>query len=61
MKKVKRILCIMMLCLSMSMFVGCNEADKVSQNLSKEEDNFNVVKEITVINCLQGDVLFFMQ
>ncbi|WP_040194281.1 beta-sandwich lipoprotein [Clostridium culturomicium] len=60
MKKVKRILCVMLVCLSMSVFVGCNEADKVSQNLSKEADNFNVVREITVINCLQGDVLFQM-
>lgn len=60
MKKVKRILCVMMICLSMSVFVGCNESDRVSQNLSKEADNFNIVREITVINCLQGDVLFQM-
>lgn len=43
-----------------SILVGCNQADRVSQNLSKEADNFNVVREITVINCLQGDVLFQM-
>lgn len=60
MKKVKRILCVMMICLSMSVFGGCNESDRVSQNLSKEADNFNIVREITVINCLQGDVLFQM-
>lgn len=60
MKKVKRMLCVMMICLSMSVFVGCNESDRVSQNLSKEADNFNIVREITVINCLQGDVLFQM-
>lgn len=60
MEKVKRMLCVMMICLSMSVFVGCNESDRVSQNLSKEADNFNIVREITVINCLQGDVLFQM-
>ena len=40
---------------------GCQtEAEKVSYNLSLEADNFNDVRQITVINCLQGDVLFQM-
>lgn len=39
---------------------GCNEADKVSYNISKEADNFNTIRQITVINCIQGDVLFQM-
>jgi hypothetical protein len=41
-------------------FTGCTEADRVSQNLSKEADSFNVVRQLTVINCIQGDVLFQM-
>ena len=36
------------------------EAEKVSYNLSLEADNFNDIRQITVINCLQGDVLFQM-
>lgn len=36
------------------------EAQKVSYNLSLEADNFNVVRQLTVINCLEGDVLFQM-
>lgn len=40
--------------------VGCSEADKVSYNLSKEADNFNDVRQITVMNCLKGEVLFQM-
>lgn len=40
--------------------VGCSQADRVSYNLSQEADNFNDVRQITVINCLQGDVLFQM-
>jgi uncharacterized lipoprotein NlpE involved in copper resistance len=41
--------------------VGCErQADKVSHNLSQEADNFNVVRQLTVINCIQGDVLFQM-
>jgi type III secretory pathway lipoprotein EscJ len=39
---------------------GCNQAEKVSYNLSKEANNFNVVRQLTVINCIQGDVLFQM-
>lgn len=46
------------LCLTIT---GCSsEADKVSYNLSQQADNFNDVRQITVINCLQGDVLFQM-
>jgi hypothetical protein len=36
------------------------EADRVSYNLSQQADNFNDVRQLTVINCLQGDVLFQM-
>lgn len=40
---------------------GCDtEADRVSYNLSQEADNFNNIRQITVINCLKGDVLFQM-
>lgn len=42
------------------LFAGCDEASRVSHNLSKEADNFNVVRKLTVINCIQGDVLFQM-
>lgn len=40
--------------------VGCSQADKVSHNLSQEADNFNNIRQITVINAIQGDVLFQM-
>ena len=44
------------------MLAGCEQrqANVVSYNLSLEADNFNNVRQITVINCLQGDVLFQM-
>ena len=41
-------------------FVGCSQASRVSSNLSKEANNFNDVRQLTVINCLQGDTLFQM-
>jgi len=58
MKKIVLILLSVILIVSVS---GCSsEADKVSYNLSQEADNFNVVRQITVINCIAGDTLFQM-
>ena len=39
---------------------SCRQADRVSENLSKEADNFNIVRQVTVMNCIKGDVLFQM-
>ena len=39
---------------------GCSEAERVSQNLSQEADNFNVIRQVTVIDCITGDTLFQM-
>jgi hypothetical protein len=40
--------------------VGCTEAERVSYNLSEQADNFNIVRQLTVMNCIKGDVLFQM-
>ena len=39
---------------------GCRQAERASYNLSKQADNFNIVRQITVINCIKGDTLFQM-
>lgn len=39
---------------------GCTEAERVSYNISQDADNFNQVRQLTVINCIKGDVLFQM-
>ena len=39
---------------------SCTQAERVSYNLSQEADNFNDIRQLTVINCIQGDVLFQM-
>lgn len=57
-KKLYSIVAVAMLIIIL--FTGCSQADRVSANLSQEADNFNDVRQITVINCLQGDVLFQM-
>lgn len=57
----KLIVLLMVLVMALMMFTGCDtQADRVSYNLSQEADNFNNVRQVTVINCLQGDVLFQM-
>lgn len=57
----KKILVMILVVMIVIGLVGCQtQADKVSYNLSKQADNFNVVRQITVINCIGGDVLFQM-
>ena len=48
------------LTLVMTLTACATEAERVSYNLSQEADNFNDIRQVTVINCLQGDVLFQM-
>ena len=57
----KKIVALVSCVLIAGMLVGCTQAERASYNLSKEADNFNDVRRLTVINCLQGDVLFQME
>lgn len=58
----KKNVCILMVMVTLFALTGCGDtqANRVSYNLSQEADNFNNVRQVTVINCLQGDVLFQM-
>ena len=60
--KITILIIIIMFILSMGfILIGCQtEAQKVSYNLSHEADNFNVVRNLTVIDCITGDILFQM-
>lgn len=63
MKKIfKKVIPLIVIVVIMSaVFAGCEtEAQRVSYNLSQEADNFNVVRQLTVINCIEGDVIFQM-
>lgn len=42
------------------MLTGCTQANRVSYNLTQQADNFNIVRQLTVMNCIKGDVLFQM-
>ena len=61
MKKAKISLAILSVLLTATVLTGCGtEAQRVSYNLSQQADNFTVVRQLTVINCIEGDVLFQM-
>ena len=51
----KKLFILMLLCLLI--LSGCNEADRVSTNVSKEADNFNVTRRVTVINTRSDKIL----
>lgn len=49
---------ILLLTLLTILLASCREADKVSHNISKEADNFNVVRRVAVINTRTDKVEF---
>lgn len=53
-KKVTALMGAMLLSISA---MGCTEADQVSRNISKEADNFNVTRKLTVLNARTDTVL----
>ena len=56
----KKIIGIVISIVLVMILAGCTESSRVSYNLSQQADNFNDVRQLTVINCIQGDVLFQM-
>lgn len=57
----KKFLTVMLMVFMLGCLSGCStEVDRVSYNISQQADNFNTVRQITAINCLQGDVVFQM-
>lgn len=59
MKKVISIISVIVLVVA---FAGCtNQASRVSTNLSKQADSFNVVRRITVMSLITNDVMFQME
>jgi outer membrane lipoprotein-sorting protein len=46
----KKTVFVVILCL-VCLFAGCSQASRVSQNVSKEADNFNVMRRFVAINA----------
>lgn len=54
----KRIALVLVLILMAVMLVGCTQAERVSANLSKEADAFNVTRRLAVINARTDKPVF---
>ena len=59
-KKFKVVLKFLLVIALLVALCGCTEADKVSHNISKEANLFNVTRKITVLNVRTDKVLFEM-
>ena len=54
----KKISMIVMLMLVVLLLCSCTEAGKVRHNVSKEADNFNVMRRVAVLNTVSGEPVF---
>ena len=54
----KKIITIVLMIVMVFMLAGCRQSEKVSYNVSKEADNFNVIRRVAVINTVNGKPLF---
>lgn len=59
-KIMRKIIAVIILAAGIATLSGCSEASRVSYNLSEQADNFNDIRQVTVINCITGDTLFQM-
>ena len=48
----------LMLVLMVLILAGCTQSDKVSYNISKEADNFNILRRVAVINTRTDKIEF---
>lgn len=60
MKKVILIVMIAAMLIGCFALTGCREANRVNYNVSKDADNFNVMRRLAVINTVSGTPVFEM-
>ena len=59
MRKMKKVISIVLLIIIIgTMLVGCTEASRVSNNVSQEADNFNIIRRLVVINARTDKPMF---
>lgn len=62
--KKRKLQCLVFMVLFISFIMvlaGCStEAERVSYNLSQEADSFNIVRQLTIINCITNDTVLQM-
>ena len=58
MKKFKKYIVLFIIIILCLLLTGCTEVNRVSKNIGKEADNFNITRRIIVINARTDKVLF---
>ena len=58
MKNIQKVIILMIAGFIMLGVAGCSQADRVSHNISKEADNFNVIRRLAVINARTDKPVF---
>lgn len=58
MKKIKIISLILVLVIGTIVLTGCTESNRVSNNIRKQADNFNITRRIVVMNARTDTVMF---
>lgn len=58
MKKIKLFILTLIIALGLVMLTGCRQSDRVSYNVGKEADNFNVTRRIVVYNARTDKLVF---
>ena len=56
----KKMFCFLLAVVMCFELTGCSEAARVSHNISQQADNFNVLRQLTVINNVTGDTIYTM-
>lgn len=57
----KKMLTVIAVMLGIVFLSGCDDADVASQNLSKDADNFKVLRKVTFINTVSDEVLYTVE
>lgn len=59
--KIKRIALLSAFTVLCAAMAGCTKADRVSYNVSRDADNFNVIRRLTVMNARTDTIMFEME
>ena len=54
----KKLLALAIVVFSAVLMVSCSKADRVSHNLSREADELNITRRVTVINGITNQIIF---
>lgn len=58
-KKFFKVLCLLLVMVATTLlFVGCDQADTVRNNIQKDADKFNVYRKMTFINLYTNEILY---